>query len=657
MALSIPTITQLSTILECKICLGIYHNPKLLNCGHTYCQDCLDGILVFQDDGNAEMPCPLRCPKKTKLDQHETTSSLITNYPLVDMLGAVSNAEQGNYLCQSINHDKQSISYSCTTCSAKICGKCQIIHSCANKSYINVIFNQKLQEIQPLCTQHKSLAIEACIDCDNALVCVYCTYRDHKNHRRKKIVEFGEEAKQWFQSFITSFEETKASMENLTIKYDEALKNLKSSREIFVCELEVRKLKKMEEYRKLLNTESKCLLQTFDERSADFRKKIISAGLVDNTKIKEFSEYVKVFNSKSSFELVSEKLEIEKKLSCISSFHLTVPNFYSHLCQMSDKEFSANPLGELDISVDNISTDGANPSECTVFTCLVDKTDTHANHSRLVNNSTSLEKSLKGQGCSSGDGNYDLEAQQNKDLSECNDSSFDEIFECIEIGDFEKFKSIFFNIKHFLNHGFITNFLGSLLSFAAVHYNKPSILKCLIDAGCGVNLADTHNRNVKYYSKCCDYNNPLEVFSTVKDIMNHFEKKADHTIACSPTLLHNAAGFGHVDCLKILLSVPHFNVNIRNCAGETPLHFASIAGEVENVTLLLSVSQIDVNIQNFAGETPLHFASIVGETECVKLLLSVPHIDVIKRNKNNKTAYDVAFNTTIKRLLKEHQGE
>lgn len=69
-----------------------------------------------------------------------------------------SNMEQEKYLCQSPNHDKQIISYSCTTCSAKICDKCQITHSCANKSYINVTFNEKLQEIQPLCKKHKSLA-------------------------------------------------------------------------------------------------------------------------------------------------------------------------------------------------------------------------------------------------------------------------------------------------------------------------------------------------------------------------------------------------------------------------------------------------------------------------------------------------------------------
>lgn len=77
---------DLAAVLECKICLDTFHKPKYLICCHTYCQDCLDGILVFGEDGSAELPCPLRCDKKTVIDQHETTSSLINVYTLTDLL-------------------------------------------------------------------------------------------------------------------------------------------------------------------------------------------------------------------------------------------------------------------------------------------------------------------------------------------------------------------------------------------------------------------------------------------------------------------------------------------------------------------------------------------------------------------------------------------
>lgn len=79
-------LSKLNVMLECRICLNTYHIPKHLNCGHTYCQDCLDGILIFKEDGSAELNCPLRCRKKTLIGQGQTTSSLPTTYCLTEIL-------------------------------------------------------------------------------------------------------------------------------------------------------------------------------------------------------------------------------------------------------------------------------------------------------------------------------------------------------------------------------------------------------------------------------------------------------------------------------------------------------------------------------------------------------------------------------------------
>lgn len=363
------TEDRLAAILECKICLKTLYKPKQLICGHMYCQDCLDRMLDFNEDGSAELPCSLRCSKKTKLDKHETTLSLVTSYPMADILDEVFNTGKENPLCQSRKECKESISYSCTTCSAKICDKCQIIHSCANKSYINVTFNEKLQEIQPLCQQHKSFAKEVCIVCDNAFLCEYCINRDHKNHRRKSIAEIGDKVRNQFQSLITSFDKEKDVSQTMTVKYERALIDLERKREILVHELEVRKLKKMEEYHKMLNIQEEEMLMQFDERAEKYTAKVTSAGFV------KFLDYVEVIKSKTSFELISERVAIEKELGNLSSFPSTTPNFYLHLRPMSDKEFSENPLGEMNISVDDISTAGVNLTECSIFKCLVDKTE------------------------------------------------------------------------------------------------------------------------------------------------------------------------------------------------------------------------------------------------------------------------------------------
>ncbi|XP_057300604.1 uncharacterized protein LOC130634428 isoform X2 [Hydractinia symbiolongicarpus] len=69
--------------MDCIICLDVYKKPKQLKCGHSFCQNCLDAILVRKEDKTAEINCPLRCTKKTLIDQGETASSLASNFALI----------------------------------------------------------------------------------------------------------------------------------------------------------------------------------------------------------------------------------------------------------------------------------------------------------------------------------------------------------------------------------------------------------------------------------------------------------------------------------------------------------------------------------------------------------------------------------------------
>ncbi|XP_057304301.1 poly [ADP-ribose] polymerase tankyrase-2-like [Hydractinia symbiolongicarpus] len=121
------------------------------------------------------------------------------------------------------------------------------------------------------------------------------------------------------------------------------------------------------------------------------------------------------------------------------------------------------------------------------------------------------------------------------------------------------------------------------LLIQAALYNNPLIVKCLIDAGSDVYAVNVYERNAYHYS----------------------------------------AYYGHHEVLNVLIN--------------------------------LDVTRIN-NVDKF-NDTPLHDASSNDNIECVKLLLSIPHIDVNIRNIDNETAYDVARNDTIKRLLQEHRRE
>ena len=51
-------IRQLEEQLYCAICLDIYSDPKLLQCFHTYCRDCLVKLVVRDQQGELSLTCP-----------------------------------------------------------------------------------------------------------------------------------------------------------------------------------------------------------------------------------------------------------------------------------------------------------------------------------------------------------------------------------------------------------------------------------------------------------------------------------------------------------------------------------------------------------------------------------------------------------------------
>lgn len=84
--------------------------------------------------------------------------------------------------------------------------------------------------------------------------------------------------------------------------------------------------------------------------------------------------------------------------------------------------------------------------------------------------------------------------------------------------------------------------------------------------------------------------------------------------------IHDIAGRGSLDTLKIMIGENPSLAAERNDDEEIPLHFAAYGGFLESVRILID-KKSDVNAMNVRGETPLHYAAYAGQNDVVNLLL------------------------------------
>ena len=73
-------------VLECPVCLEVFHDPRVLTCGHTVCLGCLAMIEQHSDDMGVE--CPL-CLQTTALDSCGI-DELAINHATADVVNALS---------------------------------------------------------------------------------------------------------------------------------------------------------------------------------------------------------------------------------------------------------------------------------------------------------------------------------------------------------------------------------------------------------------------------------------------------------------------------------------------------------------------------------------------------------------------------------------
>ena len=188
--------------LTCAICLEDYKDPKLLQCFHVYCKECLER-LVLRDQQGLSLRCP-SCRRSTLLPPNSVSglqpAFLIHHlFEIRDTLVKVKKVK-GPQKTQCEKCQKGEATSFCRDCGQFLCTVCTQIHKdWAELSTHEVISLDRLegdvtQLVPPTkkvtyCSKHPTKESDLYCETCEELICRDCIVRVHRDHQYDLITD------------------------------------------------------------------------------------------------------------------------------------------------------------------------------------------------------------------------------------------------------------------------------------------------------------------------------------------------------------------------------------------------------------------------------------------------------------------------------------
>ena len=189
-------LKKLEDQLTCAICLDAFKDPKLLQCFHVYCKDCLQRLVVTDRQRQLSLRCPT-CRQSTLLPPATSVSDLQPAFHihhLFEIQDALEKVkEPQKVLCTKCNKNRSATGY-CRDCGKYICASCTAVHSDWDDfSEHEVValeqLESKMKKLDSLkkvtfyCSLHKGKELELYCETCEELICHNCIVKKHKDHQ------------------------------------------------------------------------------------------------------------------------------------------------------------------------------------------------------------------------------------------------------------------------------------------------------------------------------------------------------------------------------------------------------------------------------------------------------------------------------------------
>ena len=197
---TVEALRKLEDQLTCAICLDDFKDPKLLNCFHIFCKECLERLVVQEQQGQLSLRCPT-CQQSTFLSPATRVSGLQPAfhihhlYEIQDAFKKVKVPQ--NVQCEKCTKTSRIATNFCRDCGKFICEKCYEMHSeweefsnheVASIEEIQGNVNQLVppkKAVTLFCSLHQGMKLDLyCETCDE-LICLHCTVKKHSRPKHK----------------------------------------------------------------------------------------------------------------------------------------------------------------------------------------------------------------------------------------------------------------------------------------------------------------------------------------------------------------------------------------------------------------------------------------------------------------------------------------
>jgi len=361
-------IKKTTEVLSCPVCRRLFKNPKYLPCFHSYCEECLEKMVV-----KSKIACP-ECRKEVKVPEGGV-KNLVNNFfinRLIDELVLQRKVEEDNQvICDKCDEEDPVVSY-CPDCSLFLCSICNDYHKRDKESRSHRIIPLAELGSTPIqtqakflrCRQHDNEMHYYCETCEE-MICFYCTVKNHSGHCHdtiKKVVNKytrklndNNDIDTMISSLSEAYNDAKKMKDSIKKQGNEVNKKIDSHYDTVVEKLMEQRQQMMQEVQSTVTRAEKMLATYLDE---------LQFALSQLTQLKEVNDSAKNISDHQAVLSIRKQTSSQIKKLTTQYKKLKIQPNVSNAIQFFPKKLSLPQFGEILLHIDPLLSEVSNLPSC-----------------------------------------------------------------------------------------------------------------------------------------------------------------------------------------------------------------------------------------------------------------------------------------------------